>query len=153
MTSAIEKENVALSELISVNKDACHFYQSAAQKVDNIQLARTFNDLEHLHAGVVAALQRQIQQNGGSPTEEDGTISGKAAQWFAELLAKVSNDVDETLVSHLEEAEDRCLHHMQDALKDENIRIQTKSLLGAELATLERSHDYMRSLKKFMKAA
>ncbi|HRJ12907.1 MAG TPA: PA2169 family four-helix-bundle protein [Alphaproteobacteria bacterium] len=153
MTSAIEKENNALGELISINKDACAFYHSAAKKVENMQLARTFQDLENLHAGVAASLARQIRQNGGSAKDEEGTLSGKAAQWYAEILAKVSNDADETLVSQLEEAEDRCLHHMQDALKDDDIRVQTKSLLASELTSLERSHDYMRNLKKFMKAA
>lgn len=153
MTSVIEKENNVLSELININQDASHFYQSAAQRVENPQLANTFRDLETLHEGVAASLARQVQQNGGSAQDEDGTVSGKAAQWFGELMAKVSNDADETLVAHLEEAEDRCLHHMEDAIKDDAVRTQTKSLLTAELASLRRSHDYMRSLKQFMKAA
>lgn len=152
MTSVIEKENKALGELIGINQDACSFYQSAAKKVDNTQLSRTFNDLENLHASVAASLSRQIVQNGGK-VDEEGTMSGKAAQWFGEVMAKVSNDADETLVSHLEEAEDRCLHHMEDAIKDDDIRTQTKSLLTAELTSLKRSHDYMRNLKQFMKAA
>jgi len=148
-----EKENKILSHLIDINKDACSFYESALEKVENPSHQRSFSDLERLHSGVVIDLSRRLRENGADNESSDGTMMGKAAEFFAEIAAKVSNDVDETLISRLEEAEDRCLHSMRDALDEGGIRPDTKAFLIEELSTLQKSHDFMKALKESVKAA
>lgn len=147
-----EKENHVLTTLVDINKDASDFYKSASQKVQNPNLERSFNDLERIHNTVVIDLTKRIKDNGGKPSV-DGTFVGKTTRVFGELMTKISTDVDETLVSHLEEAEDRCLHSIRDAIDDKNLRADTKALLVDEMSTLQRSHDYMKALKESMKAA
>lgn len=146
-----DKENKILNSLVDINLDASDFYKSALQRVKNPRLERSFSDLERLHSSVASDLSRQIRTNGGEP-ENDGTFTGKTARVFGELLAKVSNDADETLVVRLEEAEDRCLHSMREALDDKHIHAETRALLVSELGTLQRSHDYMKALKDSMAA-
>lgn len=147
-----DNDNNELQKLINVNKDACEFYEDASEKIDNPQLKMTFRNLEALHEGVIVSLQDQVRLNGGDP-EAHETLIGQSAQLFGKLAASISNDMDETLVSHLEEAEDRCLHSMQDAIDDDDVSIQTKTFLGQELVKLQKSHDYMKSLKDTLKAA
>ncbi len=146
-----DKENKIIGQLVDINQDACDFYKSAVSRVNNPRLERSFSDLERLHNSVVLNLTQRIRENGGTPDSE-GTLRGKTARLFTEMMAKVSNDVDETLVSHLEEAEDRCLHSMRDALEDRNLQANTRALLVAELGSLQRSHDYMKALKDSMHA-
>lgn len=150
--STVKDENQELHKLVSINKDACEFYDSAAEEAESPEIKQTFRKLEDLHQGVITNLVGQIRANGGKP-DVDETFAGKTSQFWGELMAKVSNDVDETLVKHLEEAEDRCLHSMQDAMKDEDIRPETKATLQKELQTLQKTHDYMKALKDAMKAA
>jgi len=147
-----DKENKILNHLIDINKDACAFYLSATEKVQNPRFQRSFSDLERLHEGVVIDLSRRLREN-GAEVDADGTMVGKAAQFFGEIAAKISNDVDETLVSRLEEAEDRCLHSMRDALDEASIRPDTKAFLIEELSSLQKSHDYMKALKESVEAA
>jgi len=151
-TLKADKENKILSHLIDINKDACSFYESALEKIENPHLQRSFSDLERLHEGIVIDLSRRLRDN-GVHIGADGTMVGKAAQFFGEIAAKVSNDVDETLISRLEEAEDRCLHSMRDALDEGSIRPDTKAFLIEELSSLQKSHDYMKALKESVKAA
>lgn len=151
MTS-MKDENNELHKLANINKDACEFYNSAAQEVESAEIKQTFSKLEDLHRQVMTNLQNQIRINGGNP-EADETLIGKGAQFWGELMAKVSNDADATLVKHLEEAEDRCLHSMQDAMKDADIRPATKAALQNDMETLRKTHDYMKALKDAMKAA
>lgn len=151
MTS-LKDENNELHKLVNINKDASEFYKSAAQEAQNSDIKQTFSKLEKLHQDVITNLQNQIRVNGGNP-EADETLIGKSAQFWGELMAKISNDVDATLVKHLEEAEDRCLHSMQDAMKDDDIRPATKAALHSEMETLRKTHDYMKALKNAMKAA
>lgn len=143
-------ENNVLAHLVDINQDASEFYSSAAQKVENPNLARTFRELETMHNNVIIVLNRRISENGGE-AEIDGTLVGKTAKFFGELMAKVSNDVDETFVVRLEEAEDRCLHSLQDALQEDDLSTETKTLLRTELGTLQRTHDHMKALKMTMK--
>lgn len=150
--SSIQDENNELNKLVCINKDACEFYKNASGEAESAEIKQTFRKLESLHSDVVSNLQSYIRQNGGKPEVEE-TLVGKTTQFWAELMAKVSNDVDETLVKHLEAAEDRCLHSMQDAIKDDDIRPETKTALQNELQTLRKTHDYMKALKDAMKAA
>jgi uncharacterized protein (TIGR02284 family) len=153
MSKDIQKEeNKELSKLVDINKDACEFYESASEKAENPHLKTTFSNLERLHNSVMVNLQTQIRANGGE-LDADETFMGGARQFFGELVAKVSNDVDEALVTHLEEAEDRCLHSIKDAMESDDITSATKTVLRDEMQTLQKSHDYMKSLKEHMKAA
>lgn len=147
-----EQENKELLKLASINKDASEFYETAQDEVESDGMKSAFSDLEKLHEDVANALQSRILANGGD-AEADETISGQMRELFAVLMTKISNDVDETLVTHLEEAEDRCLHSMQDAIESPSVSPETKMILQNELSVLRKSHDYMKALKDDMKAA
>ncbi len=141
-----------LRKLININQDACEFYESACGKIENPSLESTFRNLESLHKGVVVNLQNYAARR-GETLEAGDTFAGQARQFWGEMMANISNDVDETLVAQLEEAEDRCLHSIEDAMKNKDISAETKSTLQGELRALQKSHDYMKALKESMKAA
>ena len=147
-----KQENKELCKIININEDACEFYESAQEKVENPQLKTTLSNLENLHKDVIVNLQNHVRANGGNP-DADETLAGQTRQFWGELMAKISNDVDETLVKHLEEAEDRCLHSIQEAVESDDMSISTKSILRNEMSALQKSHDYMKALKESMKAA
>lgn len=147
-----EQENKELRKLININEDACEFYETAQEKAESMALKNTFGNLEDLHKGVVITLQNCVRSNAGNAEAED-TFIGQAQQFWTNLMAKISNDVDETLVKNLEEAEDRCLHSMQDAMDKDTIRPEIKNVLKSELFKLQKSHAYMKELKETMKAA
>lgn len=146
-------ENRALQSLINVNEDAAEFYETAQEKVEDKTMISTFKSLEGLHESVITNLQGILKANGEDDVEADETITGSAREMFATLMAKVSNDPDALLVTHLEEAEDRCLHYIKDAMENEDISPATKAALQGELTALQKSHDYVKSLKDQMKVA
>ena len=146
------KENEELGKLININKDACDFYKSAQEKTKSGAFKRTFQDLESLHRSVIINLKECVRANGGNAEASD-TFTGQATQFWGELMVNISNDVDETLVKHLEEAEDRCLHSIEEAIKEDDLTPATKTVLNNELSALQKSHDYMKALKDSLKAA
>ncbi len=146
------EENKELLKLISINKDACEFYDSAQEETKADDMKSTFKHLEKLHGDVVTAIESRVRANGGE-ADADETITGQVKEFFGVLMSKISNDVDETLVSHLEEAEDRCLHSVQDAIASKNISPETKAFLENQYIALRQSHDYMKALKDQMKRA
>jgi uncharacterized protein (TIGR02284 family) len=144
-----ETTEKALEHLININKDACKFYDHAADQAESYQLQVTFRDLSSLHREVAADLEEHLP---GKNTDLEGTVIGSAACMFSDLIAKFSKDSDETFVVHLEEAEDRCLHSLQDAITKKDLPKDIQALLTDELSTLQKTHDYMKSLKDYMKA-
>lgn len=150
--SDVKKENKQLNTLININKDAYTFYNTAQKKVENPELRNTFSQLETLHRNVASHVQERIIGNGGK-VEASETVMGQINQFWGELVANISNDVDETFISSLEEAEDRCLEAIEETLKSEDVSAQTKTVLRKELKTLEASHNYMKSLKEYVEAA
>lgn len=152
MSFSIDKENKELSKLININEDAAEFYEAAQDKAESDQMKTTFSSLEELHKDVTMRLGQIVQNNGGNAHSKE-TLMGEVRQFFGNLHAKISNDVDETLVTHLEEAEDRCLHSIQDAMVNDDISLSTRSMLQKELTALQKSHDYMKALKDQMKQA
>ena len=146
------QEHKELSKLININKDACTFYEAATEHAKDTHFKRTFEDLRSLHSDVIKTLQDHVRAHGDIPEVKE-TISGKAQQFWGEVMVSVSNDVDETLVHHLEEAEDRCLSSMQEILERPDITPSTQRVLKSEYSALEKSHDYMKALKDTMNAA
>lgn len=144
------KENAVLNHLVDINRDACDFYSSAMTRLEDASLANTFRELESMHSNVITVLNRRIVENGGE-ADADGTLAGKGARMFGEIMAKMSGDPDETLISYLEEAEDRCLHSLEDAIDEDDISVETRALLSTELGVLKRTHDHMKSLKEIMR--
>ncbi len=150
--TVVQNENKEISKLININEDACEFYESAVGRAENPTIKKTFRDLEKLHRGVISTLESHVHANGGQ-ADPAQTLTGQVQKFWGELIASISNDVDETLVSHLEEAEDRCLHTMQNVLKNEKISPSGRLLLQNQLQSLQQSHDYMKTLKDALKAA
>ena len=150
--TTIEHENTELQKLININEDACEFYSSAKDSAESPEIEATFSKLEWLHKDVVTSLQSKVRQNGETATA-DSTLTGNVRKIFGEISAKFSGDTDETLVSHLEEAEDRCLHSMQDVMEGEKVSSSTKTYLQTQMSTLKKTHDFMKTLKDQMKSA
>lgn len=148
----VKQEHDELCKIININEDACEFYNSAAKKAGRLKVKQTFQDLESLHKNIIVNLQHYLRKNGFEANAQE-TMVGQAQKFWAGLMTSISNDVDETLIAHLENAEDRCLHSMQDAIKGDNLLPQTKQALQSELVMLERSHDYMKKLKEQSKNA
>jgi uncharacterized protein (TIGR02284 family) len=147
--SALHKE---LQQLADLNKDAYEFYQDAYQKVDNGIIQIAFRNLEQIHRSVVIDLQAYLRAN-GHKSEANETVVGSTREVWAKVMAAVSNDKDTTFVRHLEEAEDRCLHKIEDIMKDSELPRDAVRMLDGEYETLKKSHDYMRDLKAQLKSA
>ena len=145
-------KNKEICKLININEDAAEFYEEAQENAKSPQNKETFRELEQKHKAVITSLSQHVVQNGGK-VDVDETIIGEMRQLWGELSAKVSNDVDATFIKHLEEAEDRCLHQMEDIMNDDDISAEMKSMLQDEYKTLQQTHDYMKALKEQTQAA
>jgi len=148
-TDQFKAELKEVNKLIDINKDACQFYNEAKDKVSTPNLTSKFADLCQLHKGIVSTLQSELITRGATQedVEASETVVGKANKVFGEIMAKMSSEPEAKLISRLEEAEDRCLHSMEDAIKSNDVTTELKTVLKQQLEELRKSHDHMKSLK------
>ncbi len=139
-------------KIIDINRDAAEFYHEAHQKAEDQEIQKIFKNYEDLHHSVVVDLQTFVREQGGDP-ETNGTIIGNMQEMWGKAKASLTSDVDESLISSLEEAEDRCIHNIKDAIKDENLSANARMALQRQESTLQQSHDYMKMMKDRAKAA
>ncbi|MBK84424.1 MAG: hypothetical protein CMD81_11395 [Gammaproteobacteria bacterium] len=154
MNKRIETEIKEVSNLIDINNDACEFYKKAEEKVEDQHLRSEFVGLRQLHSNVVTKLQSEIASRNVKPEDiqPSETVAGKANRYFGELMAAITPDTDARFISRLEEAEDRCLHSMEDVVKNQDISSELKTVLMNQYDELKKSHDHMRTLKKIRAA-
>lgn len=148
-TSPQEQEAKEIFKLININKDAAEFYSSAQKKVESIKLKNTFKDLEQLHESTITRLKSIVAQKSNEAYKKtaEETIMGTTKRLFGELAAELSGNPNATLIKRLEEAEDRCLHSMEEVMNENKTTAQTRGLLQIELQKLQKSHDHMKFLK------
>lgn len=147
-----DKSTKEVCKIIDINKDACNFYKSAQQEVKSLDMKDTLQKFENTHQQVVRDLQNYVIQNGGDP-EAESTVSGMVQQVWGELKAKVSNDVDTSFIASLEEAEDRCIDSLKDAIQNDDISAEARIALKKQETTLQKCHDYMKTMKENAQAA
>ena len=149
-----EKQNQELAKLVDINSEAVDFYNAAQDKVESLKLKETFKDLELIHGNTVRRLKTVMSQKAQSEQEYEPliTFKGTTNRMFGTLKASISQNPDAELVKHLEEAEDQCLHSVEDALKRKEISDEVRHLLVSELEALRKSHEHMRFMKQTLAA-
>jgi uncharacterized protein (TIGR02284 family) len=133
-----------LNELIDICEDARKFYTDAAEQTESSRLQTTFQNIATAREGIIVNLKSHIIAIGGK-IESDGTFIGQTSNLFGQLKAKVG-DTDITLVTELEDTEDKTLEAFRAAM-DEDPPEATLNLLERQTQLLNDSHIYMRNLK------
>jgi uncharacterized protein (TIGR02284 family) len=151
MTSIQKKTEHSLNDLIAISRDGQQFYQEAADKVEDAELASLFLRMAGVKADVVGALSGVVQSVGGEP-EQHGTLVGNMQQMYGKVRAALG-DKRYAFVSELEESEDRLLKAFDETIADADTPVPAREAALRLLPEVRACHDLMRNRKLAMKAA
>ena len=146
------KQTELLNHLIDICEDGKNFYEAAIERSDDAEMDRTFKNMANIRREIITDLERCVRETGGE-VERDGTAKGKISQLYGELKSMLSTKTDTTLVSRLEEAEDRSLEEFKDASTDSNLSADVQNVVNLSTQKLQQTHDHMKALKDGLKAA
>ena len=152
MTNAqnlLNDEIKALKELMDLNNDATSFYAKAQEKVKDKSLQETLREFELLHKQAMLNFKEQLEATSSDQEthKPEETVNGQANKMFTQVLTEFQDKPDDRFVQQLEEAEDRCLNRLEEAMKTPEITESTKKVMEDEMARMRKSHDTMKSLK------
>jgi uncharacterized protein (TIGR02284 family) len=139
-----------LKEIVEIGRDGADFYESAAQKVTNPRLRAVFGRMSAAKRELITGLSDHLAQSGQEPPAR-GTIMGSLRKIYAGVLATLVADDEHVYVAQLEEAEDRLVERIEQAInqaKEPGVRVQ----LQAYLPKVRACHDEMRQLRTHLPA-
>ena len=142
-----------MQNLINICEDAREFYTDAIQQTSDPEMKRLCQQMADIRKGIIIDLRAFARQHDISVEEASETFGGQVNKFLGEHIAKWSDNTDEALIVYLEEAEDRCLHSFEDAANDNDLSLEARQLINQELASLKKTHDYMKELKLAYKTA
>lgn len=141
----------SLNDLIAISRDGQAFYEEAAGKVDDAELASLFRRMAGTKAQIVASLSSVVQAAGGTP-DKDGTLVGSMRQLYGNVRATLG-DKRYAYVAELEESEDRLLEAFDETVAAADTPAAARDAALRLLPEVRACHDLMRSRKQAMKPA
>jgi uncharacterized protein (TIGR02284 family) len=135
-----------LNGLVETTLDSSEGYNEAAEQSKNPMITELFRRWASERRRVVADLRAAVQVAGGE-AKDDGTALASAHRVFMDLRAHMSK-TDKAVVEEVERGEDHIKHKFEDALKDEKVGPQARSVIQAAYTSIKAGHDEMRDLKK-----
>lgn len=140
-----------LNGLIATTIDSVDGYRTSATDVDNPRYAEMFTARASERSSVAEQLRAEVKRLGGNP-EDDGTILAAGHRAFVNLKAAVTGRDDQAIVNEIERGEDHIKAKFEDALKDDNLSPDTRSLIETAFTSVRAGHDEMSQLKHSLEA-
>ncbi|HJU26167.1 MAG TPA: PA2169 family four-helix-bundle protein [Rhodanobacteraceae bacterium] len=134
-----------LHEIAQVCADGDAFYRDAAGRVQDPELRRGVLEVGRIRGALRRDVETCLLGKGERPG--GGTYFGALHKLYAELLARFAVDGDRIYVSELEEAEDRLLHSLEEAI----LRVEpaeARAVLRQYMPAARAAHERMRILKR-----
>ena len=135
-----------LNGLIATTIDSVDGYRTSAQDVENSRFAELFTARASERSSVAEQLRAEVKRLGGNP-EDDGTILGAGHRAFVNLKSAVTSRDDQAIVNEVERGEDHIKAKYEEALKDDNLSPQSRSLVETAFGSVKAGHDEMSNLK------
>lgn len=131
-----QNEARILSRLFGMHKEASRFYEETLERVDNPRHHRALAELERLHDALANELYAHMIKNGHHQIYID-----------MGLFSDISPRVTSATLDKLENAEQNCFLALLSVLYNQNLTESAKTLLRHHMHDLQKSQDYMRSMR------
>jgi uncharacterized protein (TIGR02284 family) len=146
---ATDKDNAVstLNNLIETCKDGQNGFQTAADGVRNGELKTLFHTYAQQRAQFAAELQAEVRRLGGDP-EETGSIAAGLHRGWINIKSAVTGEDEKAVISECERGEDSAVRNYEDALGEEDLPQDIRSIVERQYTAVKEAHDRIRSLER-----
>ncbi|MAO19145.1 MAG: histidine kinase [Phycisphaerae bacterium] len=144
--STLNNETISgIQNLIEINIDSSEGFRTAADKVENTDIANMFRQCANEREQNAAQLRSIIQVNGETP-EDSGTIKGTVHRWWLGLRGTVQQGDEHAVLAEAERGEDAIKHRYEDTLK-ETAGSAVNDVLQSQYTNVKSRHDQIRDMR------
>ena len=136
-----------LNSLVETTLDSADGYAEAAKDAKSDSLTSLFQDRASERRQVASTLQQRVRLLGGEP-EDEGTLLASAHRMFVNLRTSLTANDNKAVVEEVERGEDHIKSKFEDAMKDEDLSPDTRSVIIDVYTSVRNGHDQMRMIKQ-----
>jgi uncharacterized protein (TIGR02284 family) len=136
-----------LNNLIETCKDGQSGFQSAAEGVRNNDLKTLFHNYSQQRAQFAGELQAEVRRLGGDP-EQTGSLAASLHRGWINIKSAVTGEDENAVISECERGEDSAVKNYEDALSDEQLPADLRSIIERQFMQIKEAHDRIRALER-----
>jgi uncharacterized protein (TIGR02284 family) len=140
-----------LNELVETSKDGEKGFRTAADDTKNTELKGIFLARAEDCSKGAAQLQKLVAQYGGE-AEAGGSIAGALHRGWVNLKSTVTGRDDLAILEECERGEDVAKAKYRDALEDQSLPADARSVVQRQFDGVMRNHEQIRDLRDRFKA-
>lgn len=135
-----------LNDLIEINNDRIEGYEKAAKQTDETDLKALFTEMAGQSRKLVSDLKAKVAAAGEEPAEGT-TVRGKVYRTWMDLKAVFGGDDRKGILSSCEYGEDAAQKAYKEALSDDDLPADIRSIVAEQKSALRQSHDKIKALR------
>lgn len=135
-----------LQEIAQICCDGNAFYGDVAEKIHDPGLCEAVREVGRIRGALCRDIHVRLRES-GEDTGGTGTFYGVLHKLYADLRARFAEDGDRIYVAELEEAEDRLLHSLEEAILTVE-PAEARAVLRQYMPAARAAHERMRALKQ-----
>lgn len=140
-----------LNNLIETSKDGEYGFRSSAEHAQSSAMKQLFLSRAEECRQAAAELQTLVLQYGGK-AETEGSASGTLHRGWVAVKSALAGKSDLSMLEEAERGEDAALAQYRDALRDELLPADARSLVQQQYQGVKRNHDQIRNLREQARA-
>lgn len=150
---ATDRDNAisTLNNLIETCKDGQQGFVAAAEGVKTSDLKTLFRTYSHQRAEFAGELQQEVERLGGD-AERTGSFAATLHRGWINIKAAVTGEDEAAVISECERGEDSAVRNYEDALNDEHLPAELRSIIERQFIQIKEAHDRIRALEKALSA-
>ena len=144
-----DNDNVisTLNNLIETCKDGQNGFQTAAEGVKRSDLKSLFAEYALQRSKFAGELQNEVTRLGGDP-ENTGSVAATLHRGWINIKSAVTGADENAVIAECERGEDSAVSNYQDALGDQNLPADIRSIVERQYTQIKEAHDRVRALER-----
>jgi uncharacterized protein (TIGR02284 family) len=136
-----------LNNLIETCKDGQNGFQTAADGITRSDLKSLFYQYSQQRAQFAGELQEEVRRLGGDP-EQTGSVAATLHRGWINIKSAVTGEDENAVLAECERGEDSAVANYRDALADETLPSDVRSVVERHYAQVKEAHDRVRNLER-----
>ncbi|HEY0099366.1 MAG TPA: PA2169 family four-helix-bundle protein [Pyrinomonadaceae bacterium] len=142
-----DKAISVLNSLIETCKDGQNGFQTAADGIKRSELKSLFYQYSQQRAQFAGELQEEVRRLGGDP-EQAGSLAATLHRGWMNIKSAVTGEDENAVLAEAERGEDAAVASYKDALADQNLPADVRSVVERQYAQVQEAHDRVRNLER-----
>lgn len=144
-----DNDNVisVLNNLIETCKDGQTGFQTAAEGITRSDVKSLFHQYSQQRAGFAGELQNEVRTLGGDP-EQTGSVAATLHRGWINIKSAVTGSDENAVIAECERGEDSAVANYKDAIADQTLPANVRSVVERQYAQVKEAHDRVRNLER-----